>query len=120
MKDGPFSRAFRQFDYFKNLNKININTEVASSEAQIIKDFNIWALGANDTLDRPVSLEEVYKLSKRLKNKKASANDSLSNEIIKLAVEVLPSYFEKLFNKILSNGHFPSLWSKGFIYSPHL
>ena len=79
------------FDYFKNLNKININTEVASSEAQIIKDFDIWALGTNDTLDRPVSLEEVYKLSKRLKNKKASANDSLSNEIIKLAVEVLPS-----------------------------
>jgi hypothetical protein len=78
------------------LNKININTEVASSEAQIIKDFNIWALGTNNTLDRPVSLEEVYKLSKRLKNKKASANDSLSNEIIKLAVEVLPSYFEKL------------------------
>ncbi|CAB4014003.1 Hypothetical predicted protein, partial [Paramuricea clavata] len=56
--------------------------------------------GTNDSLDRPVSLEEVYKLSKRLKNKKASANNSLSNEIIKLAVEVLPSYFEKLFNKI--------------------
>jgi hypothetical protein len=110
------------FDYFKNLNKINTNTEIASSEALIVKYFNIWALGINDTtLDRPVSLEEVYKLSKRLKNKKASANDSLSNEIIKLAVhEVLPSYFEKLFNKILSNGHFPSLWSKGFIYSPHL
>ena len=71
----------------------------------------------NEILDRPISLEEVCNLSKRLKNKKASANDLLSYEIIKLAVEDIPSYFQKLFNIILSYGHFPSLWSKGFIVS---
>ena len=35
----------------------------------------------------------------RLKNRKASANDSLSNEIIKLAVEVF-ILLQKLFNKM--------------------
>ena len=44
---------------------------------------------------------EIYNLSKKLKNKKASSVDSLSNEIIKLAVKELPLYFVKIFNLIL-------------------
>ena len=48
---------------------------------------------------------------------------ALSNEIIKLSVTVLPSYFVKLFNVILSIGVFPASWSKGFIvpiYYPYI
>jgi hypothetical protein len=52
---------------------------------------------------------------KKLKNKKASSVDSLSNEIIKLAVKVLPLHFVKIFNTILSKGVFPSAWAKGNI-----
>ena len=107
------------FEYFKNLNRINLDNKRTSNEAQLVKDFNIWAVESNEILDRPISLEEVCLLSKRLKNKKASSSDSLSNEIIKLAVEVLPSYFQKLFNEILCRGHFPSVWSKGFIVPIH-
>jgi hypothetical protein len=107
------------FDYFKNLNKINFNTEKSSTEAQIVKDFDTWAACKDDTLDNPITTEELHKLSKKLKNKKASAGDSLSNEIIKVAVEVLPSYFVKLFNTVLSNGVFPSQWSNGFIVPIH-
>ena len=49
---------------------------------------------------KPISSVEIYNLSKKLKNKKASSVDSLSNEIIKLAVKALPLYFVKIFNMI--------------------
>ena len=52
---------------------------------------------------------------KKLKNKKASSVDSLSNEIIKLAAKVLPLRFVKIFNTILSKGVFPSALAKGNI-----
>ena len=101
------------------MNKKNFNTEKSSTEAQIVKDFDTWATCKDDTLDNPITTEELHKLSKKLKNKKTSAGDSLSSEIIKVAVEVLPSYFVKLFNTVLSNGVFPSQWSNGFIVPIH-
>ena len=57
----------------------------------------------------------VYRLTNKLKNKKASALDSLTNEIIEVAFKTLPCYFTKLFNTILSHGIFPSSWTKSFI-----
>ena len=52
------------FEYFKNLNRINLDNKRTSNEAQLVKDFNIWAVESNEILDRPVSLEEVCLLSK--------------------------------------------------------
>ena len=60
----------------------------------------------------------VYRLTNKLKNKKASALDSLTNEIIEVAFKTLPCYFTKLFNTILSHGIFPSSWTKSFISVP--
>ncbi len=54
----------------------------------------------------PITAKELSEVSKKLRNKKPSASESLSNEIFKVAVEVLPSYFEKLFNIILYEGIF--------------
>ena len=87
------------FEYFKNLDKNeHLCSDESSTEAKIVKDYNKWAAQKIDVLDRPISTEELYKISKKLKNKKACANDPLSNEIIKLSVEILPSYFVNLFN----------------------
>ena len=62
----------------------------------------------------------VYRLTNKLKNKKACALDSVTNEIIKVAFKTLPCYFTKLFNTILSHGIFPSSWTKSFIvYTDH-
>ena len=58
----------------------------------------------------------VYRLTNKLKNKKASALDSLTNEIIEVAFKTLPCYFTKLFNTILSHGIFPSSWTKVLLY----
>ena len=57
----------------------------------------------------------VYRLTNKLKYKKASALDSLTNEIIEVAFKTLPCYFTKLFNTILSHRIFPSSWTKSFI-----
>ena len=57
----------------------------------------------------------MCKLSVRLKDKKASVSDSISNEIIKLEVKSMPSYVLKLFNIVVTYGFFPSIWSKAFI-----
>ena len=108
------------FEHFKDLNKnVNLCTEGFSTEAQIVKDFKMWAADKNYLLDHLISNEEVCRISKKLKNKKACASDALSNEIIKLSVQILPSYFVNLFNLVLSKGAFPSLWSKGYIVPIH-
>ena len=53
------------FGYFKNLNKgASLYTEESSTEAQIVKDFNLWASGKNDTLDEPISINEIRRISK--------------------------------------------------------
>ena len=95
-------QASEWFNYFENLNGIHLKTDKDSHEAQIINDYDRWAIPKNDTLDRSITPQEISTQSKKLKNKKATANDSLSNEIIKLAVKTLPSYFTSLFNAILS------------------
>ena len=95
------------FDYFENLNRFNEHGGKNSHEVQIVKDYNIWTATKSETLGKPISSAEIYNLSKKLKNKKASSVDSLPNEIIKLAVKALPLYFVKIF-KILSKGTFPS------------
>ena len=51
------------FEHFKNLNRINLDNKRTSNEAQLVKDFNIWAVESNEILDRPISLEEVCLLS---------------------------------------------------------
>ncbi len=102
--------SFEWFEYFKNLNNSSsLYIKKASTEALIVKDFNMWASGKNDILDEPISADEVCGISKKLKNRnKTCGSDSLSNEIIKLSVKVLPSHFVKLFNVILSREYFCS------------
>ena len=77
----------------------------------------IKAIPKNDlnisTLQLNISTNDLYTI-KKLK-KKATANDSLSNKIIKLVVKTSPSYFTSLFNTILSQGKFPFSWTESFI-----
>ena len=107
------------FNYFQNLNKINFSTESHSNEAQIVKDFHLWATNSDETLDKPISLEEILDISRRLKSNKASASDSLTNDIIKTSIPSLASHYVKLFNAVLSSGNFPTIWSEGLITPIH-
>ena len=89
-------------NYFENLNQFNDQECKDDHEVQIVNDYNIWAVNRNETLDRPISQEEICSSLKKLKNRKASSTDSLSNEVIKVAVKALSSYFIKIFNMFSS------------------
>ena len=92
--------------YFENFNGITSQTDKDNHETQIFKDYNRWAISKHDTFGRLITPQEICTQSNKMKNKKAAANDFLSNEIIQLAVKTLPSYFTSLFNAILSQGKF--------------
>ena len=66
-------------------------------------------------MDAPISLQEICLSAKKLKRNKASAGDSISNEIIKIAVDFCAPHFVRLFNLILSGGVFPKKWAEGFV-----
>ena len=48
------------------------------------------------------------------------AGDSISNEIIKIAVDVCAPHFVRLFNLILSGGVFPKKWAEGYRFNTFL
>ena len=102
-------------DYFKNLIGKKESSVNARNEIQFVRDYKLWAVKSNNILDAPISVHEVCISARKLKNKKSSAKDVISNEIIKIAVEVLAPYFFKLFNHILFQGIFPQAWSEGDI-----
>jgi hypothetical protein len=102
-------------DYFKNLNEKKVTSENSRNETQFVRDYRLWAAKSDNILDAPISVHEVCASAKKLKNKKSSAGDVISNEIIKIAVEVHATNFVKLFNHVLFHGTFPHMWSEGYI-----
>ena len=59
-------------------------------------------------LDNPISIEEIDKAIKKLKNKKAAGLDGIRNEMIKTSSRFIKYPLEKLFNLILQSGIFPT------------
>ena len=70
-------------------------------------------------LDNPISIEEIDKAIKKLKNKKAVGLDGIRNEMIKTSSGFIKYPLEKLFNLILQSGIFPTSWNNGIITALH-
>ena len=68
-----------------------------------------------DELDEKITLKELHQVARTLKNKKTSAFDSISNEMIKCSLNHLGDIILHLFNRILNTGDFPKQWSEGYI-----
>ena len=68
-----------------------------------------------NTLDYPVTFQEVRKTVKKLKNKKAASSNLIKNEILKASCEILMNVYIKLFNLVLDTGIYPSFWCDGLI-----
>jgi hypothetical protein len=62
-----------------------------------------------------ITKTEIEKAISSHKNNKASGFDSILNEIIKSSQIYLISCYQKLFNSVLTTGHFPKIWAKGYI-----
>ena len=69
----------------------------------------------NDTLDKLFTKEELRKISKKLKNNKASDLNAISNKIIKCCMDVHGALFVKIFNSVFQSGCFPQGYNDGFI-----
>ena len=60
-------------------------------------------------------MKELQKVSSSLKNKKSSAFDSISNEMIKCSIGHLGELLLRLFNTVINKSEFPKQWSEGYI-----
>ena len=69
----------------------------------------------NNSLDDPITENEIRNAMKKLKNNKSAYSDRIKNEMIKSSIETLLKAYHKLFNLILECGCFPDLWCEGLI-----
>ena len=70
-----------------------------------------------DSLNGDITIEEIKQTIRKLKSKKASGNDSITNEMIKCSDDLILVKLEKLFNKIFQTGHYPNSWNERLIAS---
>ena len=70
-------------------------------------------------LDKQFDIKEIKDGIKRLKNGKASASDSISNEVLKSACNFIAPTLTAFFNKLLDLEYFPDHWATGLIIPLH-
>ena len=83
---------------------INLDQEI---DNYIENNRNHWFNELNYRIDT----KEILDAAKHLKSNKAAGIDGIINEILKAGMSLLIKPMLKLFNAILTHGHFPSNWS---------
>ena len=73
----------------------------------------------NDTLDGPITRNEIIKALNSLKNNKAAGPDGIIGEFYKHSGENLIPFLLKFFNHIFDHGHFPDSWCLAIIQPLH-
>ena len=69
-----------------------------------------------EVLDKEITIVEIKKVIKSMKNKKSCGFDNVSNEMIKCSIETMSVILLKLFNHILYSEKFPTPWAEGYIH----
>ena len=62
-----------------------------------------------DSLDKPISKEEVSRTIKTLKSGKSSGSDGILAEMLKSTGNTMTCFLTEYFNKIFKNGDYPYL-----------
>ena len=70
-------------------------------------------------LDFPFTKTELMKGLKGLKNNKANSFDQISNEMLKVSGNIIYEPLLKLFNSILGNSVYPSVWKYDILNPIH-
>ena len=105
------------YDYFKAINNpddrfFQPDDDIIYFNERIVKDeFQVMF----QELDVEISMGEINKAVRNLKNSKSAGPDLIINEFLKYGFHVLRPYLHKLFNVIISTGTYPGLWGEGFI-----
>ena len=68
-----------------------------------------------EELNVPITVEEIRKGLKQLKNGASSGPALNLNEFLKHGTNGLLHYLLNLYNKLFEIGYFPESWSEGFI-----
>ena len=72
-----------------------------------------------NTLDDPITVEEIKSALNKLKSKKAAGPDNVIGEFYKNAGDVILPFLHKFFNHIFENGLFPDSWCTAIIQPLH-
>ncbi|CAF4586260.1 unnamed protein product, partial [Rotaria socialis] len=99
--------------YYKEQANSPTIDESEKRDQKIVRDYN----KIMNTLSKPLDIKvekvassEVTKIIKKLKNKKSSGYDQISNYIIKLLPPAYIDCLVKCFNVWLSEGRYPDFW----------
>ena len=113
-------------NHFKELNEKNDLNAETSSHSHTANDLstpdalsnnegNVLQTELLNELNKPITMDELSKALKNLKNNKATGPDGIKNEEIKATFELMKNFYLKLFNLIFDSGVFPSSWAEGLI-----
>ena len=106
-------------DHFKNLNKADTTATTQSPETNPTNPTNHAEdpIEGEDDLpfNQPVTVFEIRKAVKKLKNGKAAGIDQILNEFIKHSPEDMLKLICSYFNLILDTGIVPDSWTVGLI-----
>jgi len=106
----------RWYDYLVNLNTAKHTQSNQATDSEL----NLLLSQPHFTeLDFQITPQEVMSAIKGLKSNKTPGLDAITNEMIKCSSGQLSTCLLKLFNKILTLGLYPDLWSTGFIINIH-
>ena len=112
--------------HFKSLNNkdpslypqnYNYCKEVEDEVENILANYDCTT--SCDILEKDITIHEVVFVMKHLKSGKASALDSISNDILKASCSLIAPILVILFNKLIKLIHFPTLWKTGMIILLH-
>ena len=100
------------YSWFKELNKA-FDKDIRS----IVKNLKLFTAGNSNTLlDGPVTIPEIKRAAKKLKNSKACGEDLINNEMIKCIVQTkFRGIILWIFNIILDKSLFPHIWKIEYI-----
>ena len=109
------------FSHFKELSTDNITEQEPEKQNDIKEQLKQYEKHTNikSTLDQEITQNEVEKVISSLKNNKSCAEDGITSEMIKYGRPLLLLPITKLFNDILTSGHYPDLWSLGHLVPIH-
>ncbi len=105
------------FSYFKGL--LNVNSTLMDQEFLQYVQNALPVLEKNCDIDhelnKQITVQEVMKVIRSLKNGKAAGPDRILNEMIKGASSSFHLLLTKFYNKILNGGQYPQSWKRSII-----
>ncbi len=94
----------------------NLYNDKGSGSSEVSNEINKMELEPwFNELNFAITEEELQTAAKKLKNHKAPGLDGVSNEMITASLPAISHLLNRLFNKILTSGEYPSVWSTGYI-----